>query len=395
MTPIKVVFCCTASALAVAFSSLTAHAQQRTGGFVMTLGADTVQVEEFTRSGRDIAGVLVTRTPVTRILRYHLTLGTDGRIARYEQSQLNGDGTPLLPDPARAVMEYGGDTVVRTALQRDGTPVTQRIATPDDAFPVGTIPIGASFLIFELALQRARAAPPSSAPTLNRLLPLASMGQPMRTAVLHRTPDSVEVDYFGQGRIGFRFDGEGRLLRSDWRNTTYRVLVNRDERLNANEVARGWAAQDAAGVGAGPLSPRDSAIVTVGNATLAVYYARPAKRGRDIWRDVVPSNAVWRLGADLATRFTTSADLVIGDSTIPAGEYTLWMWPSPQAPLLIVSGLVKVFGTQYNPAKDIARIPLQREALAKPVERLTLSWTPNAFRIAWDNAAFVVPVRVK
>jgi len=97
----------------------------------------------------------------------------------------------------------------------------------------------------------------------------------------------------------------------------------------------------------------------------------------------------------MATHFTTDVDLTIGDTPISAGRYTLWMFPSETAPTLIVSRAVNVFGTNYDPSKDLARIPLTRSRAMEPAERLTLSVDNGALAIRWADVVWSVPVAAK
>src|SRR5690242_21419116 len=96
-------------------------------------------------------------------------------------------------------------------------------------------------------------------------------------------------------------------------------------------------------------------------------------RGRKIFGGVVPWNQVWRTGANAATRFTTSAELVIGGVTIPKGSYTLWTLPSPAGWKLILNRQTRkpcqadactaatrpfLWGTDYSADSDFARLDL-------------------------------------
>ena len=64
----------------------------------------------------------------------------------------------------------------------------------------------------------------------------------------------------------------------------------------------------------------------VGAAALTVDYSRPAARGRAIWGALVPWNRVWRLGADMATHFTTSADIVIGGTPVGTAVHAIALY---------------------------------------------------------------------
>jgi hypothetical protein len=224
---------------------------------------------------------------------------------------------------------------------------------------------------------------------------VAAQPSPAKTRAWVVGTDSAELSYFGVAKSGYRFDNAGRLVSADWTRTTYRYRVERLADANLDAVARAWSDAEQAKRGFGALSPRDSTKATLGAAQLTIDYSRPAVRGRHIWGDVVPWDAVWRLGADVATHFTTDVDLTIGDTHVPAGRYTLWMYPSETAPKLIVSRAVNVFGTNYNPAQDLARIPLTRQNGVRPEERLALSIADGALAIRWADVAWTVPIAVK
>lgn len=372
--------------------ALAPDALAQSGGFVMTLGTDTVQVERFHRNADTITGVVATRTPTSRLLRYTISLDANGRFAKYEQTQSAGDGGRLANDPGKGTLTYVGDTIVRDVMQKS-EPVTQRIAAPNGGFPLSTIPVGMSFVVFEYALVTARTTPIDAQPMLYRLMAAPFGTAPSRTRVLYAAPDSVDVDYFGQGRMGFKFDHDGRLIRSDWRATTYKDLIVRVNDIDAEAFGRRWAAEDAAGTGFGALSVRDSVSARLDAASVWITYSRPTRRGRDIWGGIVPWNAVWRLGADFATQLGTDTDLLVGNTAVPAGKYTLWMLPSPEGALLIINKQTGIFGTQYNPANDFARIPLQRSPAAASVERLTVSIAGGQLRIEWGDGSYSVPIK--
>ncbi len=68
-----------------------------------------------------------------------------------------------------------------------------------------------------------------------------------------------------------------------------------------------------------PLSPRRSAEMELNGKKLSVDYGSPRMRGRKIMGELVPYDRVWRTGANKATHFTTEADLIIGNVTVPKG----------------------------------------------------------------------------
>lgn len=394
MTPPSRIAAATALALASVAGSTPAQSNSH-GAYIARLGTDTVHIERFVRDGNKISGTILQRTPTFRSISWTLTLDGKGNATRYEARTVDAAGTPVL-NGATGTMEFAGDTIVRTSY-RNGQAETHRIAAPNGAVPSPSLPyVGVTFLAYEwgfAALRKRAAAGGDTA--LYQLTLLAMQTQPSKTRAWVVGADSAELSYFGVAKSGYRFDRTGQLLRADWTNTTYRYRVDRLADVDLEPIARAWSAAELSSHGFGALSPRDSAKATVGTAHLTFDYSRPAVRGRRIWGGVVAWNTVWRLGADMATHFTTDADLAIGETTVPAGRYTLWMLPSESEPKLIVSRAVNVFGTQYDPAKDFARIPLTRRAAPNAAERLTLSVADGSLAIQWADVVWSVPVAVK
>jgi hypothetical protein len=148
-----------------------------------------------------------------------------------------------------------------------------------------------------------------------------------------------------------------------------------------------------------PASPRDTARATVGGATVIVDYGAPSKRGRVIFGGLVPWDQVWRTGANAATQLETSADLVVGGTTIPAGKYTLFTLPTPKGVSLIVNRETGQWGTDYKADRDLVRIPMRTASVASPVERLKIALEPAGkayvMKVTWDTTEWSVPVARK
>ena len=68
-------------------------------------------------------------------------------------------------------------------------------------------------------------------------------------------------------------------------------------------------------------SPERTATITQNDLTIDVFYNSPAKKGREVFGNIVPYDQVWRTGANEATTFTTTKDLIIDTETLPAGKY--------------------------------------------------------------------------
>jgi hypothetical protein len=217
-------------------------------------------------------------------------------------------------------------------------------------------------------------------------------------------PDSMTITHPTRGTSRVRVDATGRLVALDAGATTRKLLVERRPFADValDPIAARWAAQDAAGRSFGALSGRRTDTASVAGAQIIVDHGTPAKRGRAIWGTLVPYGAVWRTGANEATHFSTDRDLVLGTGAqtlaVPAGTYTLFSIPDAAGGMLIVSRDTGQAGTAYNPARDLGRVPLERRALAEPVETFTLAVTPEgelgAIRLQWDTSELIARFRV-
>jgi hypothetical protein len=132
-------------------------------------------------------------------------------------------------------------------------------------------------------------------------------------------------------------------------------------------------------------------------ALIRIDYGQPHLRGRHINTDsLVPFDAVWRLGANSATIFTTDVDLTIGGKAVPKGRYIAQVLPTRTAWTLILQP--ETTGNPVNPApydatKDVARIDLTVRKVSSPVESFTIWLIPSTapgvqrgeLRMAWDT----------
>jgi hypothetical protein len=143
-----------------------------------------------------------------------------------------------------------------------------------------------------------------------------------------------------------------------------------------------------------PASPRDTAEMTYANERIYVDYGRPSMRGRTIMGGLVPYGRVWRTGANAATTFVTPRDVRIGETLVPAGTYTLYTLPGEQAWQLIINKQTGQWGTEYDQAQDLARIPMKVERTAAPVEQFTIQLVPGTGLVMeWENTRLSVPIQ--
>src|SRR5210317_2646736 len=75
-------------------------------------------------------------------------------------------------------------------------------------------------------------------------------------------------------------------------------------------------------------SPAAKIEQVVGLTDVSVEYSRPAMRGRTIYGDLVPYGKVWRTGANMRTKFTTSTDIKIDGKELKKGTYAILTIPN-------------------------------------------------------------------
>ena len=123
----------------------------QTGGFLVTLGVDTIAVEKWSRSANKVEGTTVTHLPFGRVTTWTLTLNGDGTVASYDQSLARADGAPMPNTPTVAKMTFTGDSVIRD-VTLNGNATSRR-----NAVPKGTVPaIVGSWYHFQLGVQQAK-----------------------------------------------------------------------------------------------------------------------------------------------------------------------------------------------------------------------------------------------
>jgi hypothetical protein len=156
-------------------------------------------------------------------------------------------------------------------------------------------------------------------------------------------------------------------------------------------------------------SPHETTGAVIDGCRVTVTYGRPyttkpgTTEARKIWGGLVPYGKVWRTGADEATTLITQKPLVFGDTTVPAGAYTLWTLPAEDGSAkLIINKQIGQWGVgpnAYNESEDLARIDLKKEALEKPVDQFTMAVAKNpggggVVKLMWEDtqysAAFTV-----
>lgn len=357
------------------------------------LGTDTIAMEQYTRTPTRMEGVLVQRSPFTTIARYSVELGGNQSPVRAEYSLRRGDGTQITGSMQSLSVRYGADSITMIGHRASGD-TTRRAAATGLLLPY----VNGSYGLYELAIARLRASGRDSAEFA--IVPLNfNVRGTSALAMKQTSPTTTRINWFGFPLI-VEHDQHANITLVDGSRTTVKVRAERVATVDLDTVARAWTARDQANGALGLVSTRDTARATIGNAHVWVDYGRPALRGRDVWVNGVLGDTIWRTGANAATQLRTDAPIAIGGTTIPAGIYSLWTWATPRGYQLIVNKQAGQWGTEYDPARDLARIPLHENTAPVPAERFTMSVEPQdsqsgVLMLLWGTKQLTVPVTAK
>jgi Protein of unknown function (DUF2911) len=157
------------------------------------------------------------------------------------------------------------------------------------------------------------------------------------------------------------------------------------------------------------VSPHETiGAVIDGNHVTIVYgrpYSKDPKSGevRKIWGGLVPYGKVWRTGSDEATLLIAQKPIMIGETTIPAGAYTLFTLPAEDGSAkLMINKQVGQWGIgpgSYDETQNVAQIDLKKEALETPVDEFTMAVAKNPaggglIKLSWENTQYSAPFTV-
>src|ERR1041385_7934095 len=135
---------------------------------------------------------------------------------------------------------------------------------------------------------------------------------------------------------------------------------------------------------------------TVGGTDVTITYSRPGVKGRRMWGDPVASQAgtkgeatlddqnvrpkdapivpwghVWRTGANEATQFEVTDDVLINGQKLAAGSYSLHTIPNKDEWTIVFNTTANQWGSfDYDPAKDTLRVKAKPQTMSDSKEGL-------------------------
>jgi len=378
---------------------LPASARAQARLWVGTLGNDTSVVEESRQTGSRITGTIVNVAAGMLLQRYEADLDEAGRVRAFRSWSVRDLAAPLPADQTPTVnVEIGSDSIHVTRAGRNGP---ELIAVPaiEGATPVFDAFFSNPMALMDLALRQARDRGDGK-------LRLYYIGaKQVEDFPLTDAGGGVQAFPYYLARqypmlTGARFlvtMGPDGMTKFDAGETTFKIVTQPHPWSDPVALAASFKERRLGAGGFNTMSPPAKATGQVGGVDIEVTYGQPSRRGRNIFPDVVPFGDVWRAGANAATQVTFSADVMVAETHVPAGSYSVWMIPGESADTLILNKATRIWGVMYDAEQDLARIPLKRDPMSPRVETLTYSITEESGRgtlaLTWDDRRFSVNVR--
>jgi hypothetical protein len=148
------------------------------------------------------------------------------------------------------------------------------------------------------------------------------------------------------------------------------------------------------------LSPKGRIEQRVGSTDITIEYERPAARGRKVFGDLVPYGKLWRTGAGNCTRIKFSLPVVIANTTLQPGTYSLFTIPGKSEWTVILNSDTSLYGTSsYNQQKDVVRfqvIPTNTNRYYESMN-IDLDIIPNTIQlyISWEKTQVSFPIETE
>jgi len=183
-------------------------------------------------------------------------------------------------------------------------------------------------------------------------------------------------------------------------------------------------------------SPSATVSQAIGITDISITYHRPAVKGRMLWGDIssdkvaalikansvppgaegegtvdgasgggkdfpmVPNGHVWRAGANEATKFTVSDDVLINGQKLAAGAYSLHIIPCKDEFTVIFNKTADQWGSfRYDAKQDALRVktkPVWRNDSQEQLSYEIPSLTPNSAQVIlrWEKIAVPFTIEV-
>ena len=152
-----------------------------------------------------------------------------------------------------------------------------------------------------------------------------------------------------------------------------------------------------------PVSPKETINFSSEISDIEVVYSRPYKRDRLIFGSeedgaLVPFGKYWRTGANAATTFETSTDILFNGEELKAGKYALYTFPFENSWTVRLISECDVFFAVSEPNRENvvlkSEVPIKK--LDKPLEQFTIEFSKDStfvnMSLMWDRTSVSIPL---
>ena len=152
-----------------------------------------------------------------------------------------------------------------------------------------------------------------------------------------------------------------------------------------------------------PISPKDTVSYSSDDTKYEVVYSRPYKKDRLIFGAeedgaLVPFGKYWRTGANAATTFETSSDILFNGKKLKAGKYALFTFPYENNWSVSLSSESDVFFAiaQPDPKLDVLKTNVPVKYSESLIEQFTIEFSKDSsavnMNLMWDKVSVSIPL---
>ena len=152
-----------------------------------------------------------------------------------------------------------------------------------------------------------------------------------------------------------------------------------------------------------PVSPKETISYSSEISDIEVVYSRPYKKDRLIFGSeedgaLVPFGKYWRTGANAATTFETSSDILFNGEELKAGKYALYTFPFENSWTVRLNSESDVFFAISEPDRKnvVLKTEVPIKKLNKPLEQFTIEFSKDStfvnMSLMWDRTSVSIPL---
>ena len=140
-----------------------------------------------------------------------------------------------------------------------------------------------------------------------------------------------------------------------------------------------------------PSPPATATQTLESGAVITIEYSQPSVKGRTIGDNLEPKKGkVWRMGANEATVFETTKDVMVEGKALPAGKYSLFGLWTDEGFNIMFNSATNIWGTQYaaNKDKDVLQVTVKPRFTSTSQEQLLYTIDKSGkVTLLWGNMA--------